>query len=210
MRRKWKSKFVLLYFQSSRPPINQIRGADCTNNFRRRQTPTIRIPRSDSADVLTQQCENCIRSSQRECTKTGKGGACDLCAKRHKKCSLTEDVRAYWKSIGDPRGRSRSRSIGPRRKSRETRTDWSDKESERGGAKGKRRFRSGEIAPQENSKHNLHDELGGLFTVIISRRSRDKRQAEQCTANCGTGKCSPRCSKLGRAEKQRNYGAHAR
>ena len=72
---------------------------------------------SDSLDILQQQCENCIRVRRKECTKT-KGDACDPCSRQHKKCSLTEAVKAYRKSIGNPRGRSRSRSVGAKAKSR--------------------------------------------------------------------------------------------
>src|ERR1700760_337581 len=80
--------------------------------------PTQSNCRSPSADVLLRQCDHCIESQQRECAKTRRGGACDFCACKHKKCSLTELVRAYWKAIGDPRGRSRSRSRGPGTRSR--------------------------------------------------------------------------------------------
>jgi hypothetical protein len=72
----------------------------------------------DGFEVLKQMCENCIRSRQYECSKTGSGGACNYCARKRMKCSLTEAVQAHWNTIGRSRGKSRSLSIGPKMKRR--------------------------------------------------------------------------------------------
>ena len=68
---------------------------------------------SDSSDILVRLCGSCVEGRQKTCAKTGRGGSCDRCVRLHKACNLKDEVKAYWTATGDPRGRSRSRSLGP-------------------------------------------------------------------------------------------------
>jgi len=90
-----------------------------------------------------------------ECSKTGKGGACDLCAKKHIRCNLTEAVQAHWKAIGNPRGQSCSCSIGPQAKSRASSVAGTTGKQRKWSARGSVAPQSGEETEEGKSEYSL-------------------------------------------------------
>lgn len=63
----------------------------------------------DPTHIINVQCRECIKRN-RDCEKEFKKKACKPCRDHKTKCTLTQEMQAYWLRLYPTRGRSRSRS----------------------------------------------------------------------------------------------------